>query len=166
MPSSQSGNAPEIVTAGLQCLLDITPTESVWAQPGLCLSFPPREGIPRPCSGAAALCFPENPQGSGWETQWECWRVALCTLLVVVAVSGMALKVLCAVLALLFPLRGGMSPKHPRFGILLLLCISKLGRNFLTRMQCCVEAGVQGVPISMSWLTQKLTHPPLSSCPP
>lgn len=42
----------------------------------------------------------------------------------------MALKVLCAVLALLFPLRDGMSPKYPRFGTLL-LCINKAGEEFL-----------------------------------
>lgn len=86
--TGRSGNGPEIVTAGPQCLLDIAPTSSSGAEQGLCLSFPPREGIPHSPIPRQLLSVSLQTPGSGWETWWECWRVALCTLSVVVATSG------------------------------------------------------------------------------
>lgn len=125
VPGSQNGNRPEIVTAGLQCLLDITSASCFWAEPGPCLSFPPSEGIPRPWSGAAAPCFPANPgvragRRGGNVRGWHC---ACCQWLwPCLGVLGVAQKVKHAALTLLFPLRDAVSPKYPRFGTLFLLC--------------------------------------------
>lgn len=92
----QSGNGPEIVTAGPQCLLDITPASSFWAEPGLCLAFPLGEGIPRPCRGAAAPCFPANPRAQAGKRGGSVggWPCAHCHWLwPCLGVLGMALKV-------------------------------------------------------------------------
>lgn len=125
VPGSQNGNGPEIVTAGLQCLLDITSTSSFWAEPGPCLSFPPSEGIPRLWSGAAAPCFSAKPRAWAGKRDGSVrgWHCARCQWLwPCLGVLGMALEVEHAALTLLFPLRDAVSPKYPRFGTLFLFC--------------------------------------------
>lgn len=145
VPAGRSGNGPEIVTRRGQCPFDVTSPSSFRVEPAPRF-FPRWVGMTSPPvrRGGCSLC-PCKPQGSGWETWWQCQRIAFCIHKIVFRgcarkSSELALEVRRAALNPGFPPRDAVGPECPKFGNLLPLRTKQQwgGISLLGPMGCCV----------------------------